>query len=217
MRNSGKDVNIALRMIELDLSEYIEELNDISLLDTFIEFLSTTFTDIEIERIFKGFLSKQIFWLKDTINSFNEIKDSISQLPKIKANYKSLHDEIYYLSNQISNKEMFERKFIYENNFNEACVEVGAYKTALPTVGLELYEWSKELSNCMFTYGTRIEERETTIFGFLIDDKIKFAVEIKDNRIVQLSKRFNEKLEEKDMDLVKEWFASYFGDKKIKN
>ena len=208
-----KDINIALRMIELDLSEYVDELKDISSLDIFIEFLSTTFTDIEIERIFNGFLSNYIFWLKDTLHSFNEIEDSINELPKIKANYKNIHDEIYTLHNKISNKEMFKQKFIYENTFNEACVQVGDYKATLPLIGLELYEWSKDLSDCMFTYASEIKQRETTIYGFLLNDKIKFAVEIKNNKIVQLSKRFNDPLEEKDKTFVKEWFVRFFGDK----
>ena len=48
----------------------------------------------------------------------------------------------------------------------------------------------------------------------MIDNEIKFAVEIKNNKIVQSKSKYNKDLQNKEVSLVNGWFIEFFEEKK---
>ena len=58
-----------------------------------------------------------------------------------------------------------------------------------------------------------ILEKRTIVYGFFIDNEIKFAVEIKNNKIVQSKSKYNQDLQIRETSLVMGWFTEYFEEK----
>jgi hypothetical protein len=82
---------------------------------------------------------------------------------------------------------------------------------------MELYTWSNKLQNCLSGYWKPILEKRTIVYGFFIDNEIKFAVEIKNNKIVQSKSKYNQDLQIREISLVIGWFTEYFEEKIIQN
>ncbi len=101
--------------------------------------------------------------------------------------------------------------FTYEDVFNQATVNLETYEIKLPQNGKELYEWSNELHNCLSIYYKSIQKRETTVYGFFLENEIKFAVEIRDNEIIQAKAKYNNDLNSSEKDFVFSWFDGCFG------
>ena len=116
----------------------------------------------------------------------------------------------------VLNKHLIDVKFDYEDKFLNACVNIEDYQIKLPLDGIELYEWSSKLQNCLSGYWNLIKEKRTVVYGFYLDNEIKFAVEIKNNKIVQSKSKYNKDLQNKEMNLVKGWFIEFFEEKKNK-
>ena len=203
-----KDVNIAKRMIELDFSYHLEILDESFRLYEFINFLLERFNEKQIENIFKGYLKNknERFWLIDSINLYSELKDEIYNLTLSKANYITIHDQLGNFQRRFTERAIFDMTFEYEKKYINACYKIEDYEIYLPNTGNELYEWAEKLENCLFSYGFQIKDRRTTIYGFFIDNEIKFAIEIKNKKIVQARKKFNKTLSTKENDLVDNWF-----------
>lgn len=66
----------------------------------------------------------------------------------------------------------------------------------------------------MSGYWNLIKDKRTIVFGFFKNEELKFAVEIKDNKIVQSKYKYNLNLEYRDMTLVHGWFKEYFEENK---
>ena len=101
--------------------------------------------------------------------------------------------------------------FTYEDVFNQATVNLETYEIKLPQNGKELYEWSNELHNCLSIYYKSIQKRETTVYGFFLENEIKFAVEIRDNEIIQAKAKYNNDLNSSEKDFVFSWFDGCIG------
>ena len=59
------------------------------------------------------------------------------------------------------------------------------------------------------------QEKETIVYGFFKDNQIKFAVEIKDNKIAQSKSKYNKNIQNSEMNLVSGWFKKYFEEKSL--
>jgi hypothetical protein len=84
------------------------------------------------------------------------------------------------------------------------------YEIKLPKNGKELYQWSNELRNCLSSYYKSIEKRKTTIYGFFLKNEIKFAVEIRENKIIQVKAKYNNDLNSSEKDFIFSWFDGCF-------
>ena len=96
----------------------------------------------------------------------------------------------------------------------------------------ELYEWSNELHNCLSIYYKSIQKRETTIYGiflenclasyeyfiesqsttvygFFIKNKLIFAVEIKDGKVIQAYRKFNQPLNSFENKILNTWYSEF--------
>jgi hypothetical protein len=212
-----KDVNILNRMINIDLKSYIDELNFPNYLIYFIEFLSSRFTDKQIENLFISYSKKEIFWLLHTVSIFSEVIDYLDEFEVTKCKVENLHDDIIRFHQIVLNKHLINVKFDYEDKFLNACVDIEDYQIKLPFDGMELYTWSNKLQNCLSGYWKPILEKRTIVYGFFIDNEIKFAVEIKNNKIVQSKSKYNQDLQIREISLVIGWFTEYFEEKIIQN
>lgn len=210
-----KDVNICSRMININLKEHLKELLNSYDLFLFIQFLSSRFSDKQIEQLFLSYSKEEIFWMVDSISLFSEIIDYLDDFIIEKCKYDLLHNNIVNYHKMILNKHIFEIKFEYEDKFLKACTNIENYEIKLPEDGVELYEWSNKLQNCLSGYWKLIKEKKTVIYGFLLDNKIKFAVEIEKDKIVQSKSKYNADLQNEDKNLVLEWFIKYFDSKKL--
>jgi hypothetical protein len=92
----------------------------------------------------------------------------------------------------------------------KACGSFDGFDIHLPQDGLELYAWGGILHNCLSTYYNRILNETSTIFGFFEDGKLKAAVEIKNNTIIQANSKYNQKLEKRDENRIIGWHKRYF-------
>ena len=205
-----KDVNILNRMININLKSHIDEMNYSYYLISFLEFLSSKFTDKQIEKLFISYEKEELFWLIDTVSIFSEVIDYLDEFQITKCKVENLHDDMIRFHQIVLNKHLRDVKFDYEDKFLNACVNIEDYQIKLPPDGIELYNWSNKLQNCLSGYWKPILEKKTIVYGFFIDNEIKFAVEIKNNKIVQSKSKYNKDLQNKEMSLVLSWFNEYF-------
>lgn len=209
-----KDVNVLNRMINIDLRYWLDNIHNPYDLCDYIEFLTKKFTDKQIESLFISYSKKEEFWLLDTISIFSEIIEYLDEFEVTKCKVENLHDDIIRFHQMVLNKHLRDVKFDYEDKFLNACVNIEDYQIKLPLDGIELYEWSSKLQNCLSGYWNLIKEKRTIVYGFLIDNEIKFAVEIKNNKIVQSKSKYNKDLQNKEVSLVNGWFIEFFEEKK---
>lgn len=201
-----EDVNILNMMLEIDLYQHFSYLNSHYSFYKYVKFLKTRFTDKQLENLLKSYEKEELFWLVDTVSIFSEIEENIEELPKIKCNIYELHDAIIELHQLMLQKELFDTKFSYDDKFLNACVDIQEFQVRLPKNGKELYQWSKLLENCLSGYGRLIRSGKTTVYGFFKNEELKFAVEIRDNKIVQSKSKYNQNLKDKEVSLVSGWF-----------
>ena len=75
---------------------------------------------------------------------------------------------------------------------------------------VEFYNWGERLHNCLFTYASSVKNRDSIIYGFFTEDEVIFAVEIKNNQIIQASCKYNAELDEEEKFTLYEWFGRFF-------
>lgn len=110
---------------------------------------------------------------------FSEIIDYFDEFQVTKCKVGNLHDDIIRFHQMVLNKHLRDIKFHYNDKFLNACINIEEYQIKLPLDGKELFNWSNKLQNCLSGYWKLIKEKQTIVYGFLIDNEIKFAVEIK--------------------------------------
>ena len=205
-----KNVNILNRLIQINLKPHIEEMNNSYNFYQFIEFLSTKFTEKQTEKLFLEYEENETFWLVDTVDMFSSLINYCDDLQDLECKFFSLHNELSIYHRIFVEEDLFEILFQYDERFAKSCIHIEDYQIKLPQNGKELYDWSNHLQNCLSGYGKRIQGKETIVFGFFKDDKIKFVVEIKDNKIAQASSKYNKDLQDEEKILILRWFKKYF-------
>jgi len=203
------DVNILSSLIELDLNEHFLCMDNPPKFFPFLAFLKSKFSEKQIKHLLTQYKANERFWFNDSITIFSEIENRCEHLEIKRCRYYVVHDAISTYHDMLIEEEMFNTEFAYEEKFINACKSVKNYKVRLPKNGRELYEWSNELANCLTSYGKLINDKKTVVFGFFIENKIKFAVEI-DHKIKQASAKHNRKLTKDDHNLLLDWFFESF-------
>jgi hypothetical protein len=88
--------------------------------------------------------------------------------------------------------------------------KIDDYIVKLPHNGAELYTWADVLHNCMASYLSEIENKQTFIYGFFIEDKIVFAVEIRNEQILQAYRSHNRNLMPNEQSVLSQWFEKSY-------
>lgn len=205
-----KDINILNRIIQIDLKAHIDNMNDTYAFYQYIEFLCSKFSEKQIEKLLLDYEKNEMFWLIDSVALFSEFISYLDEFQLSKCKFDILHEDIVKYHRIISEKQLFRTSFQYDEKFTKACTNIEDYEIKLPQNGKELYNWSNQLQNCLSGYWNLIKDKRTIVFGFFNNDELKFAVEIKDNKIVQSKYKYNSNLQNRDMNLVLGWFKEYF-------
>ena len=160
--------------------------------------LKDTFGQKKLFRLVKEALSQKdslAKWL-DTINMLIDANDDIdtilSELTLKRANLQIFHDEVLYVVNFYSNvkksKIEFE-DFHYPQEYFQLNGKYKGLEFQLVKNPKQLYEWAEVLHNCLSGYMRQVSRNITTILGVYVDGTITYAVEIKQNSLVQARAR----------------------------
>jgi len=95
------------------------------------------------------------------------------------------------------------------------CTKMNTYEIKLPQNEQELHAWAETLHNCMAGYYDRIVQNETLIYGFILNNKIEFAVEISEGYLIQASRACNDDLLLHQQEVLQKWLKRYFPQQEI--
>jgi len=205
-----KDTNIAKRLLDLDFNKYFKEIINHHSLEYFLEYLTKHFSDKQILNLFKSYLKQELFWFVDTLELFAELDDNMREnFEKIHCKYDILHDEIVEYHRLAVEHRLLDIKFNYMQNQIDACVQIEQFEVKLPIDGVDLYNWSNILNNCLAGYGEIINSYYTTVYGFFKNDKLVFAVEIQNNKLVQARSKYNQDLAQEDKAVLIKWYEEF--------
>jgi hypothetical protein len=210
------DPNIALKMIELDFDEHLEYLHDKNFLEVFFVFLVQRYTYKQIAKFFLDYVNGYPYILNDSATMVNDIGDDIVHLPTIKANVHEIHNALVTLMHKVENNNLFQTVYDYPMEVLNRCVEIDEYIVKVPQDGLELYNWSNILKNCLSSYNKIIVSNTSIIYGFFKDDILEFAIELREDKIFQAKQKFNVNITQVQKVPLSEWYDSYVKPKEIK-
>lgn len=211
------DPNIASRMVGFELiKERNEQRFSFAGIENLFEYLAQNYTQKQIEQLIGGFSKNNTYLFFDLLEMFLEFDEEMLQsIEKIKPRFDAFHDAIAHHHRLLVHHKLLEISFSYSSDEQNACVKVEPYTIRLPHNGLELFEWSSTLQNCLSGYAQWILSKETTVYGFFRENKLEFAVEVNNNSIAQASSKYNAKLSQEDTYLINGWFREYlFKEKK---
>lgn len=210
------DPNIAIKMIELDFDEHLEYLHDKNFLEVFFVFLVQRYTYKQIAKLFQEYSTDFPYLLNDTATMVHDLGEEVNHLPPIKANTHDLHDFLIELMNSIEDNNLFQTIYNYPIQVMKRCVTIDEYTVKVPKDGLELYNWSNILKNCLSSYNLAIESNFISIYGFFKDDILEFAIELREVKIIQAKQKFNVDITPTQKVILGEWYDSYVKPKEKK-
>jgi len=148
---------------------------------------------------------------QDILNQYKIIKyDLKKEYKKAKCTPRGIHDEFVRILNKNKYKHLQNKTLTYEQKQYDALIKIEEYEVKLPNNGAELYEWADTLHNCMASYLDMIKGGKTIIYGFFKDNKIEFAVEIKNDTIIQAYRSYSRDLVLEQSVLLNDWFGSVY-------
>ena len=209
--NKIDDINILVRLLKLDIynNDFIYDYADIG---AFIDFLKKHYSENQILNLFRRCNEttlKDMF--NDMIYGFSYCKSILNkQFKKVKCDIQTLHDEFIRISFEKRHKDIHKQKLFFDTDQKKACVELDKYQIKLPKSGKELIFWANELHNCMASYFEKIQTKQSLIYGFFTNNKLKFAVEISNNTLIQASAKYNRYLTGDEERILNLWLIRFF-------
>jgi len=196
----------------------------------FINFIKEKYDEKNVARLFlKEYYAKRNIW-KDIMPMVSVDKNTISKnFIKTKCSLQYLHDE-FIRCNKVEkaiqdninfeyNEDMLNaqsRKDLVKSEFEPYTLNAedseDNFTIRLPISSEELYGWAAELDNCMFSYVEEIELGLTTVFGVFENNKLLYAIEIKDDKIEQASGYKNRDIGNKHLAIIQNWSSRHFKD-----
>ena len=208
------DVNLLVKLINIDPDIKQKIFTDDDYLEgmALIIFLKNHYTEKQICKLcFKEIMNKQAlqYW-KDIVRMMqrdNAFIDLEHYFHKVKLTTKRLHDEIV--------RALHIANFSYEGNaiFNYEDSQISAQGIKddlvfkLPFSAEELSLWSKVLHNCMFGYIDDIQRKSSLIFGVFKEGTLLYALELKEQKIIQAKAVFNQSIPQDDMQIIRKWHS----------
>jgi hypothetical protein len=181
-----------------------------------VDFLLSRFGERGAVRFFES-LSEGMLGAR-YIDDISWMLYQLESVPEILALYRgrspdasAVHDELARLS-AIRERESNPLPFRYASRHTGACGVWEGLEYRLPEYGVDLAEWGAKLGNCLAGYTERVRRRGCVVYGVYRKGALRYALEIRDGRIVQISGRFNRPAPEEDRKKIENWFY-----KNIKN
>ena len=205
------DPNILVKFLSLPSLRYLDQ--QWIELEILIVFLKTYYSEKQIAKLFEINVreDRALYMLRDTFNMLMYDGDMISvHFQKVRCTMTALHNEFSRCQTQNQLEQIDEYVFVYTEEELERCIYLNGYKVQLPQSNIELFNWGETLHNCLLNYETPVKKRLSIIYGFYRDNELIFAVEIKNNRIVQASSKYNSELDIEEKFVLYEWFGRFF-------
>ena len=206
-----EDPNILVKLLSMDSLKYMEHLW--VELESFVWFLKQFYSEKQIAKLFEfeGEDDEKLFLFRDTVEMLMYSHEAIEEhFLKVRCTVPALHDEFSRCQYQNKISQTSEHFFVYTKNELEKCVYLRGYKVWTPENNTELYAWGEHLHNCLFSYTSAVKEKRSTIYGFFSEEQLDFAVEIKNDHIIQASGKYNAGLDEEEKFILYEWFGRFF-------
>lgn len=216
------DPNFIVELISMEYINNNKFLNKLerSKLFEFTDFLIKHYSYRQIIHFFKNFdnfikidsknFNQAYLAFQDILRQYYVIKlDLEKDFTKVQCTPKKIHDQFVKIINLRKYKYLTDKKLTYSDKELKAEVKMGNFNVRLPHNGAELYLWADRLHNCMASYLSEIENKKTTIYGFFEEEQIIFAVEIRNEQILQAFRSYNRNLTPYDHAILSQWFKNY--------
>lgn len=217
------DPNFIVELINMEYinnDKFLDKLERSALLE-FIDFLMKHYNYKQIVHFFKNFdnflkmdsknFKRSYLAFQDILRQYSIIKyDLDKDFEKVRCTPRRIHDQFAKILNARKYKHLLDKKLTYTEKELKAQIKIGEYNVKLPHNGAELYTWADDLSNCMASYLNEIETKQTIIYGFFIDEKIVFTVEVRNEQILQAYRSYNRSLSSYEQSILAQWFKLYY-------
>jgi hypothetical protein len=180
-----------------------------------IRFLKKYYTEKQISRFFitnlAGNKQKKLYWddilrMLQRDNAFLELEQHFF---KNKLTIEALHDEIVRIFRITDFSHLKNAVFTYEEHLLSMQGLHDNLIFKLPFSIEELSLWSKFLRNCMFSYAEKIQYGHSIIYGVFKEEKLLYALELNEGKIVQAKAVANQRIPQVDMEKIKLWHNKY--------
>lgn len=138
--------------------------------------------------LIKDLSNSQAYIIKDTVSQYNTQRANLPNIPlNINSSWDLFHD---WLSEQRTARykkaEEVKLDFSYtEEELKLDNLKAGDLELILPKDNYELSAWGKELHHCVGGYSRSVESKYCLILGVKKENKIKYCIELRQNKIQQ--------------------------------
>lgn len=211
------DRNHLLKVLNMDIKikEVLFDGCNLTALHHFMDFLKQYYQEKYIVQLWLSIRKDDLahFLVRDSINLFGngEMRDELyDKFQKTSLNIRAIHHELTKHSQKFDKLKQKEFKFVYSDALiaTQGVRENIDYR--LPLSNKDLYDWGCLLHNCLFSYSSRISNNNSTILGLFIDDKLMYAIEIRNNIIVQASSSHNASLDKSVREKIDRWHKEVY-------
>jgi hypothetical protein len=211
------DPNILEKLLSLELKVKQSLFTDANYLEgmALLKFLKEHYTEKQIAKLFVQELSlykkKRQYW-EDILrmiqkdNAFSELEQYFF---KHKLTVENLHDEIIRVLHIAEFSSWNNSVFHYEKSLLMTQGKYDDMIFKLPVSAYELSLWSKLLHNCMFAYAENIERGSSIIFAVFKKEKLCYALELSEGKIMQAKAVSNQSIPQEDMKRIRAWYQKY--------
>jgi hypothetical protein len=217
------DPNFIVELIDMEYinnDKYLTNLDKTLFLE-FSDFLIRNYSNKQVIHFFKNFdnfikidnnnFNRAYLVFQDILRQYHILKFNLDkEFEKVGCTPRKIHDQFAKIINARKYKYLLDKKLTYSTRELKAQIKIDDYIVKLPHNGAELHSWANTLHNCMASYLSEIENKQTVIYGFFIEDKIVFAVEIRNEQILQAYRAYNRNLMPNEQSVLSQWFENFY-------
>ncbi|WP_434581553.1 PcfJ domain-containing protein [Sulfurimonas sp. NW15] len=208
---SFDDVNLIVKLLENDLIKEIFENISTSNGILFLRWLQKFYSQkLIVKTLMKDMDDMKYLLWRDIfrmIQHYTNYKSNIfnKYFKKVKFNADNIHNELV----RIGKNALFikNNNYIFKYEEYELAMQgdIEHLRFILPKDYHELSLWGEYLHNCIAGYSSIIKNKTSIIYGVFISSKLAYAIEIKNNKIVQAKAKYNGNINNQDMLLISAW------------
>ena len=212
-----EDVNHLLRALNMDTDIKKKLFLGCNIVNTylFIDFLKKYYEEKHIVKFWLSITKDDLnhFLLRDTTDMFNtkELREElIKRFRKTALNIRSIHHELTNCSRELKIENQEKAILEYSDFIFDSQVTRENITYMLPMSSKILHSWGISLGNCIYSYFHKVSMGKTIIFGLFIDEKLTYAIEIVNHKIVQASSSYNRPIPKLDREKIDKWFKEVY-------
>jgi len=181
----------------------------------FIKFLKNFYSEKYIVQLWINVSIDDLkhYLVCDTISLFRdkELREGLNKdFKKTPLNIRAVHHEVTKYSRRIEKLKIKNEIFSYGDFVLNSEVTKEKISYRLPRNHHELYEWGGVLHNCLSSYKSHILNGYSFVFGLFVDNKLTYAIELCDYKILQLSAAYNRRLSSEEQEKVYRWHKEVY-------